>query len=78
MYLHTRINESNQRRFRIVFFTSLIVIVWFVSVFGQRLRKILTEQTAGLAKETLENESLKIQTQELAIAVVQVKDILLD
>lgn len=31
----------------------------------------MTDKTAGLAKETLENESLKIQTQELATAVVQ-------
>ena len=31
---------------------------------------MLSDQTADLAKETLENESLKVQTQELAMAVV--------
>ncbi len=46
-------------------------LLWIVAVFGDRIRKSLTDQTAGLAKETLENESLKIQTQELAMAVVQ-------
>lgn len=35
------------------------------------LRSKLTTQTATIAKETLENENLKIQTQELAMAVVQ-------
>jgi hypothetical protein len=115
------IHESNQRRFRIILLSSLLVAVWVTAVFGGRIRKAFTEQTAGLAKvyclyylyylyylcylyylyylylyylyylnylyhlyhlyflyflylyyiqETLENESLKVQTQELATAVV--------
>ena len=66
-----RIKESNQRRFRVVLALVVGLVSWVISVFGERLRKLLTDHTAGLAKETLENESLKIQTQELAMAVVQ-------
>ena len=69
--LMARIKESNQRRFRVVLALVVGLVSWVVFVFGARLRKLLTDHTAGLAKETLENESLKIQTQELAMAVVQ-------
>lgn len=69
--LMARIKESNQRRFRVVLALVVGLVSWVISVFGERLRKLLTDHTAGLAKETLENESLKIQTQELAMAVVQ-------
>lgn len=66
-----RINESNQRRFRLVLLSTVLFLIWVVSVFGEKIRKMLSVQTAGLAKETLEDESLKVQTQELAMAVVQ-------
>lgn len=66
-----RINEVNQRRFRLVLLSTVLFVVWVVSAFGETIRKMLSDQTAGLAKETLENESLKVQTQELAMAVVQ-------
>lgn len=66
-----RINESNQRRFRLFLLSSTLIILWIGVVFGSKIRKMLSDQTAGLAKETLENESLKLQTQELAMAVVQ-------
>lgn len=66
-----RINESNQRRFRIVLISSVLFIVWIVAIFGKKIRQSFTKEAAGLARETLENESLKIQTQELAMAVVQ-------
>jgi len=69
--LMERIHEKNQRRVRAYVLGALGFIVWVTVVFGARMRKYFTEQTAGLAKETLENESLKIQTQELATAVVQ-------
>lgn len=69
--LMARIKESNQRRFRVVLALVVGLVSWVVFVFGARLRKLLTDHTAGLAKETLENESLKIQTKELAMAVVQ-------
>mmetsp|Transcript_8771 Transcript_8771/g.14587 ORF Transcript_8771/g.14587 Transcript_8771/m.14587 type:complete len:415 (-) Transcript_8771:175-1419(-) len=65
-----RLHESNQRRFRIILLSSILFIAWITAVFGTRIRKAFTEQTAGLAMETLENESLKVQTQELATAVV--------
>lgn len=67
----TSLKESNQRRFRIMLLSALVAIIWVSAVFGARIRKSVTEQTADLAKETLENESLKVQTQELAMAVVQ-------
>jgi hypothetical protein len=66
-----RINESNQRRFRVILLSSIAFIVWIGVMFGDRIRKNISDQTAGIAKETLENESLKVQTQELAMAVVQ-------
>ncbi len=69
--LMKRINESNKRRFRIVFIATISFIVWVSLVYGEKIRMKITEKTAGIAKETLENESLKIQTQELAMAVVQ-------
>lgn len=66
-----RIHTSNKKRFRVILLTSIVGIIWVVAVFGEKLRKMLTSQTADLAKETLENKSLQIQTQELATAVVQ-------
>jgi hypothetical protein len=66
-----RINESNQQRFRLYLLSTILFIIWVVSLFGAEIRKMLSDQTAGLAQETLKNESLKIQTQELAMAVVQ-------
>lgn len=68
--LMARIQESNIKRFRVILISILLVLFWTVAVFGGNIRKMLTDQTAGLARETLENESLKIQTQELATAVV--------
>jgi hypothetical protein len=69
--LMMRINESNTQRFRILLITILLAIVWIGSMFGSRIRARVAKETAGLAKETLENESLKVQTQELAMAVAQ-------
>ena len=68
--MHT-VNESNRRRFRIYFFGSIALMIITTYVFGDDIRKAVSAQTADIAKETLENESLKIQTQELAMAVVQ-------
>jgi hypothetical protein len=67
----SRLQESNRRRFRLYFFGSIAGIVAITLVFGRSIRQGVSEQTAAIAKETLENESLKIQTQELAMAVVQ-------
>ncbi|CAK9252598.1 unnamed protein product [Sphagnum jensenii] len=69
--LMRRINESNTQRFRLFFFGSLLAVVWIGSVFGSSIRAHVAKETAGLAKETLEDEQLKVQTQELATAVVQ-------
>ena len=69
--LMSRIKESNQKRFRILFFGGLGALGFVLFVFGKDIREWLSGQTAGIAKETLENEQLKIQTQELATAVIQ-------
>ena len=69
--LMINLRESNQRRFRVFFMSILLGLLWIGSVFGKEIRKMLTDHTAGLAKETLENETIKIQTQELATAVLQ-------
>jgi cell division protein FtsB len=66
-----RIHSSNKRRFRGILLSTLIVITWFFATFGSKIKQTLTRQTADIAKETLENKSLQIQTQELARAVVQ-------
>jgi hypothetical protein len=66
------INESNQRRFRFLLIGTLLTIIWISTVFGARIRKMLTEETAGLAKETLENESLKIQTQVMMMMMMMI------
>ena len=54
--LMQRINESNQKRFRVVLLSSILFFVWVIAVFGDKLKKMLTDQTADLAKETLTNE----------------------
>mmetsp|Transcript_28275 Transcript_28275/g.28563 ORF Transcript_28275/g.28563 Transcript_28275/m.28563 type:complete len:354 (+) Transcript_28275:155-1216(+) len=69
--LMNRIHESNKRRFRIILLSITIALFWIVVIFGRNIRQKLTDETATLARETLENESLKVQTKELATAVVQ-------
>lgn len=66
-----KIKEKNYTRFRIFFVLFTIFTVWFLSIGGKQLSKWLSRETAGIAKETLQNEDIKIHTQELATAVVQ-------
>jgi hypothetical protein len=66
-----RIHASNRQRFRVITLTAVIGVTWIIAVFGGKIKEMLTRQTADIAKETLENKSLQIQTQELATAVVQ-------
>jgi hypothetical protein len=66
-----RIHESSKTRFRAYFVGTLLFVFWIVSLFGDRLYKMMSEKTADFAKETLGNESLKTETHELATAVVQ-------
>ncbi len=69
--LMKRIHESNQRRFRLLFFGSLGAIIWFFVAFGETIGQKLKSMTTGLALETLEDKAIKVQTEELARAVVQ-------
>jgi hypothetical protein len=65
-----RLNENNRRRFRFYFFGSIITLFFISTFFGSKIRKVVSDQTADIAKETLENKHFKVQTQELAVAVV--------
>ena len=65
------INASNQQRFRVYLIGTVLLILWILAVFGTRIRKSFTKETAEIARETLENEALKMQTQEFALVVVQ-------
>ena len=65
------INETNRRRLRLIIISTIVGLLLIGFIFGRLIKKTISDETAGIAKETLENESLKIQTQELAMAVVQ-------
>jgi hypothetical protein len=73
--LMDRVHVHNVNRFREMVLRTLLgiaascTLIWML--FGHRIRRYFTEQTADLAMETLENKELKIQTEELATAVVQ-------
>jgi len=67
----SKINEENSTRFRAILVGGTLFILWIGSVFGDDIKKSLIDSTSSIATETLENESLKVQTQELASAVVQ-------
>lgn len=67
----TRINASNRRRIIIILLSTMIGLITLYVFFGRHIKKKISDETADIAKGTLENETLKIQTQELAMAVVQ-------
>lgn len=69
--LLARITAKNRRYVRFVLVSILATIFLIIVVFGTKIRQKVTTSTASIAKETLENESLKDQTQQLAMAVVQ-------
>mmetsp|Transcript_22940 Transcript_22940/g.29789 ORF Transcript_22940/g.29789 Transcript_22940/m.29789 type:complete len:392 (+) Transcript_22940:77-1252(+) len=60
-----------QNNFRTVAIGSILITAWLTATFGKQMYNFFTEQTAEVAKETLRQESLQTQTQELATAVVQ-------
>jgi hypothetical protein len=65
------LNQTNRHRFRLYFYGSIAAVVFIAVVFGEKIRKAVSDQTVVIAKETLQNEALKVQTQELVLAVVQ-------
>ena len=69
-----RIGNQNRDRFRLMLASSIIFVIWVIVVFGSRIRKSLGLQAIEVAQEMAENEQLKVQTGELAMAVVQVSD----
>lgn len=69
--LKSKIDESHREKLRNLVASIILILIIIYVCFGSLLRRKITEETADLAKETLENENLKIQTQELAMAVTQ-------
>jgi hypothetical protein len=65
------VRKANQRRLwgSIGLIVAALVVIF--TLFGTEIRKYFTARTVDLAKETLENDELKVQTKELATAVVQ-------
>ncbi|CAM9089963.1 unnamed protein product [Chrysoparadoxa australica] len=50
--------------------TSALLVVWVMSAFGGQIRSFFGAQTAEVAKEAMRQESIQVQTKELATAVV--------
>ena len=69
--LMNRIQESNKEKFRMKMGITIAVIAIFVALFGDNIKSKLKSTTTDLALETLEDKAIKIQTEELARAVVQ-------
>jgi predicted nucleic-acid-binding protein len=68
--LMARMRTADRVRFRGVVLGSSLVVIWVGVVFGGQIRRFVGGQTAEVARETLKHESLQVQTQELATAVV--------
>ena len=51
--------------------TSIVAITTIGIIYGEDIRRYSAELVGTLATETMEQESLKVQTKELASAVVQ-------
>lgn len=66
----TRLQVS-QSRFRIILASACGLFSWGVYVWGKEIRDYFTQQTAQVARDTMAHESFQIQSQELALAVVQ-------
>ncbi len=69
--LRDRLQHQDPAQFGAVGLSLLLVIFWVAAVFRKPIKDIVAKETAGLAKETLDNETLQSQTKELATAVVQ-------
>lgn len=69
--LMKRVHQSNQRRFRLALAAILLTILWIVFIFREYFGSKMKTVTTGLALDTLENKSIKIQSEELARAVVR-------
>lgn len=68
--LMARMRTHNKGRFRTIALCTVLGTIWVFNTFGSEIRKFVGGQTAEVARETLRHESLQIQTQELATAVV--------
>mmetsp|Transcript_14808 Transcript_14808/g.21014 ORF Transcript_14808/g.21014 Transcript_14808/m.21014 type:complete len:154 (-) Transcript_14808:250-711(-) len=68
--LMAKMKSHNKLRFRTVALGSVLLILWSTNTFGKEIKRFVGGQTAEVARETLRHESIQIQTQELAMAVV--------
>lgn len=66
-----KVKEANTQRFQLVFTVTVTLAIWISAVWGERIKKYFVGETTAIAKQTLGNEAIKMQTQELAMAVVQ-------
>ncbi|CAN0230013.1 unnamed protein product, partial [Discosporangium mesarthrocarpum] len=69
--LMSKMHTHDKRQFRAGALITALFTVWVLSVFGTEIRKYFANQTAEVARETLKHESLQVQTQELATALMQ-------
>eukprot|EP00752_Nemacystus_decipiens_P012697 g11249.t1 len=69
--LMSRMHAQDKNRFRAVGLSSVLLLIWVLSMFGTEIRRYFASQTAEVARETLKVEALQVQTQELATALVQ-------
>ncbi|CAM9150728.1 unnamed protein product [Phaeothamnion confervicola] len=68
--LMARMRTHNKGQFRVALLSTLLGVIWVMSVFGSQIRRFFGQQAGEVARETLRHESLQVQTQELATAVV--------
>ena len=69
--LLSRVRVQNKERFRNLALSISLGTIFVLAAFGEEIRSFFMKSTAEIATVTLEDESLKIQTKELATAVVQ-------
>ena len=69
--LMARIGNQNRDRFRLMLSASSVFLLVIAAVFGTDIKKSIGLQASEVAQEALQNEELKVQTGELASAVVQ-------
>ncbi|KAG5182267.1 hypothetical protein JKP88DRAFT_269953 [Tribonema minus] len=68
--LMARMRTHNKGRFRTAAIVTVLTVIWVFNTFGKEIRVWMGGQTAEVARETLKHEAIQIQTQELAMAVV--------
>ncbi|CAN0206839.1 unnamed protein product, partial [Ectocarpus sp. 13 AM-2016] len=58
--LMSRMHAQDKNRFRAVGLSSLLILIWVLSMFGTEIRRYFASQTAEVARETLKVEALQV------------------